>query len=105
MGTNELAEEDDVDSSLFPKRNPKETTPRDTRSTFFDLLTTTQNRSALPTSTLSMHLPAAGDPNELERRVRSAFGPDVESPDDLVLRARQGRAGTAALAPTIDSKT
>ena len=105
MGGSETPEEDEVDSSLFPKRAHTETIHKDSRSTFFDLLTTTHNRSALPTSTLSMHLPAAGDPDELEKRVRSAFGPDVQSPDDLVLRARQGRAGTAAMAPTIDTKT
>lgn len=32
--------------------------------------------------------------------MREAFGPDVESPDDIVLRKRDGRAGTGAVAPT-----
>lgn len=102
----EADDEDDTDTTLFPKATADSATPTKPRSVFFDLLTTTKSGAALPSSSsLSMHLPAEGDVDELERRIRTAFGPDVDSPDDLVLRARQGRAGTAAMAPTVDSKT
>jgi hypothetical protein len=98
-------EVDEVDTTLFPASASSRPTTHTSPSTFFNVLTSTHRKAALPSSTLSMHLPAIGDPDELERRVRTAFGEGVESPDDVVLRARSGRAGTAALAPTIDSKT
>jgi hypothetical protein len=41
-----------------------------------------------------MHI-AVRDRENAGRRVRDAFGPGVESPDDIVLRMRDGRAGTA----------
>lgn len=67
-------------------------------SPFFSIVTssspiTTDSEGDPPLT--NMHLPLVRDPAELERRIREAFGPDVESPDDIVLRARQGRAGTA----------
>lgn len=98
-------EVDEIDETLFPHASTSPASKPDSPSRFFGLLTTAYQRSALPSSTLSMHLPANGHPDDLERRVRSAFGPDVASPDDIVLRARQGRAGTGTVATTIDSKT
>jgi len=71
-------------------------------STFFNLLTkpkqvfTASGPSSEPTTTTSLHLPYVHDPTELERRVQAAFGPGVDSPDDIVLKARGGRAGTTA---------
>jgi elongation factor 1 alpha-like protein len=44
-----------------------------------------------------MHLPVVRDLEQMEKRIRNAFAA-AESPDDVVLRARQGRAGTGALA-------
>jgi hypothetical protein len=104
----EEEEMDQVDTTLFPGNAPTARPPTGTSpSTFFNVLTTSHRKALLPPSALSMHLPAIGDADELEQRVRMAFGNGVESPDDIVLRARSGRAGTAALAPaaTIDSKT
>jgi hypothetical protein len=102
-------EMEEIDESLFPTHasSPPSKTGSLHPSTFFSVMTTTHRKALSPPSNLSMHLPAIGDPDELERRVRSAFGEGVESPDDIVLRARSGRAGTAALAPApaIDSKT
>lgn len=76
----------------FPKQ-PKKTSP------FFNLLTTKCAQHTLidaKPSTVA-HLPYVPNEEELERRVRAAFGPDVESPDDIVLKARGGRAGTRGL--------
>jgi elongation factor 1 alpha-like protein len=44
-------------------------------------------------------------PSAAERRVREAFSPGVESPDDIVLRMRDGRAGTGAAVPPADQKS
>jgi len=71
-------------------------------STFFNLLTKHKHNpnfsapSSEPTSNTSLHLPYVHDSAELDRRVQAAFGPGVESPDDIVLKARGGRAGTTA---------
>ena len=64
----------------------------DPNSAFYDILTTS-TKVITPETTMSLHLPF--DDPHTEERVRAAFGPDVESPDDIVLRARSGRAGTA----------
>lgn len=96
-GAEEEVEIDEVDTTLFPSSTPKASNQSTTSpSTFFNVLTSTHRKPLLPTSELSMHLPAVGDANELQRRIRTAFGEGVESPDDIVLRARSGRGGIAA---------
>jgi elongation factor 1 alpha-like protein len=104
-GAEEEVEIDEVDTTLFPSSTPKAPSQSTTTpSTFFNVLTSTHRKPLLPSSELSMHLPAIGDADELQRRIRTAFGEGVESPDDIVLRARSGRGGiTAPVA--IDSKT
>lgn len=84
---------DDVSSSLFSL--PSSTCRP---SPFFNLLTSVKrtSRPPDPSSSKSLHLPYVDDEEKLESRVRDAFGPDVESPDDIVLKARGGRAGVAA---------
>lgn len=66
-------------------------------SPFFNLLTSVKraSRPPDPSSSKSLHLPYVPDEEKLESRVRDAFGPDVESPDDIVLKARGGRGGAA----------
>jgi len=95
-----------LDDSLFPAcaahaaldniHNIPSPTASRRRSPFFDILTTQIGTSASiadPPAVSEMHLPFVRNPAELERRIREAFGPDAASPDDIVLRARQGRAG------------
>jgi elongation factor 1 alpha-like protein len=96
-------------SYLFAAGPPNKTMHRSRQpSPFFSLLTSAasppdrDSPGAGPGTT--MHLPVVRDQEELERRVRSAFGDGVESPDDVVLRARQGRAGTAALSTAMARK-
>jgi elongation factor 1 alpha-like protein len=104
-GANDEEEIDEVDTTLFPATTPKPPAQSSTSpSTFFNVLTSTHRKPLLPSSELSMHLPAIGDADELQRRIRTAFGEGVESPDDIILRARSGRAGITAPA-AIDSKT
>jgi len=92
-----MVESEPATSGLFafPKQ-PKKTSP------FFNLLTTKCTQTNRVDAKLSAvaHLPYVPDEEELERRVREAFGPDVESPDDIVLKARGGRAGTRVLTET-----
>jgi elongation factor 1 alpha-like protein len=66
-------------------------------TSFFNILTTHTPGAALPEppSLADMHI-AVRDRELAGRRVRDAFGPGVESPDDIVLRKRDGRAGTGA---------
>ena len=76
-------------------------------SPFFAILTATSavsSKSPDPTMTANMHLPVVRDPKELERRIYDAFGAGVESPDDIVLRARQGRSGTAETTRSVKAK-
>jgi len=103
----EEIEIDEIDTSLFPTSAPRVPSQTATSpSTFFNVLTSTHRKALLPSSELSMHLPAIGDADELQRRIRTAFGEGVESPDDIILRARSGRGGIPAPAQvTIDSKT
>ena len=104
-GAEEEVEIDEVDTTLFPSSAPKAPSQSTTTpSTFFNVLTSTHRKPLLPSSELSMHLPAIGDADELQRRIRTAFGEGVESPDDIVLRARSGRGGIPAQV-AIDSKT
>ena len=94
---------DDSTSDLFP-RSTTPTLP--TRSPFFTLLTGSNPAPRLPSDRIDgsdLHLPFVRDRTELEQRVYRAFGPDVQSPDDIMLQARQGRAGTTGMAPKISS--
>ena len=85
-------------SSLFSSAPRTSSRP----STFFSILTKPRPGSSStappsePTTSTSLHLPYVHDSAELDRRVQAAFGPGVESPDDIVLKARGGRAGTTA---------
>lgn len=83
-----------VSSSLFSFAPGPSCRP----SPFFNLLTTHKHQTPLmaPSSSTKLHLPFVKDEERLEQRVREAFGPGVESPDDIVLKARGGRAGTTA---------
>lgn len=85
-------------NALFPSTSP--TKPTRT-SPFFNIITSTAatrlSDEKPPGSASSMHLPVVRDLEQMELRIRNAFTA-AESPDDVVLRARQGRAGTGALA-------
>ena len=78
-------------SALFSPASTSSSQP----SPFFNLLTnhTTQSNAVASSSTSRLNLPYVKDEDELEKRVRRAFGPDVDSPDDIVLKARGGRTG------------
>ncbi|KAK4684503.1 hypothetical protein P7C73_g5670, partial [Tremellales sp. Uapishka_1] len=88
------------DSLLFPTTLARQSTP----TAFFHLLTSTKTTAHLPTSTSTIppniHLPMVRNPDEVEQRIKDAFGEGVESPDDIVLKKREGRAGTGTLNPT-----
>ncbi|KAK1925077.1 hypothetical protein DB88DRAFT_437513 [Papiliotrema laurentii] len=75
-----------VSSSLFSFAPGPSCRP----SPFFNLLTTHKHQTPLmaPSSSTKLHLPFVKDEKRLEQRVREAFGPGVESPDDIVLKAR-----------------
>lgn len=76
-------------------------------STFFSLLTTHKSGTSPPPeppSLENMHIVVRGDAAAAHQRVREAFGPGVESPDDIVLRTRDGRAGTGSIAPGSEAK-
>ena len=99
----------DEPSDLFPGSTAAETaiaTPQ--ASSFFGLITSASPKDeALYTQlddVLSIHLPIVENQDALEYRVRTAFGSNIQSPDDIVLSARQGRAGTAGLAAKSTSK-
>ena len=81
----ETAELFATSSTVFSPR------PHHRDSSFFHILTSSDPRPLQPVTDLSIHLPF--DSAGLEKRVMDAFGPDTQSPDDIVLRARQGRAG------------
>jgi hypothetical protein len=94
-------EPQDEQSDLFPAS--PEAPP--SSSPFFSILTSPNAKSlpvaGAPSRTAPLpHLPHVKNQEELEQRIRAAFGPDVESPDDIVLRARQGRGGVTT-APEI----
>lgn len=103
------AEMDGTMSGLFAPYSMEETSPHPPKaahrpSPFFDILTSTSTvgpKPPDPSPFSSMHLPVVRDPAELRRRIREAFGPDVESPDDVVLRARQARASVSKQAPKV----
>ncbi|WVR05363.1 hypothetical protein IAU60_002377 [Kwoniella sp. DSM 27419] len=69
-------------------------------SAFFTILTktTSKDTSAPIPGVLNLHVPLATDVADLKERFEHAF---AESPDELVLRKRQGRAGTAEMATAI----
>jgi hypothetical protein len=74
-------------------------------SVFFSLLTSHKQAAVPdPPSLANMHIAVRGDLAAAEQRVREAFGPGVESPDDIVLRARQGRGGTGGEGETKEAK-
>lgn len=85
--------------SLFPSSSSTKAPV----STFFSILTTHTPENGPPEtpSLENMHIAVRGDPTAAVGRVRDAFGPGTESPDDIVLRTRDGRAGTgqSAAAP------
>ncbi|BEI97237.1 hypothetical protein CcaverHIS631_0208260 [Cutaneotrichosporon cavernicola] len=87
------AEPADEEWEFLPKA--KIAQARATPSVFFSLLTTRKQAAVIPDppSLANMHIAVRGDRAAAEKRVREAFGPGVESPDDIVLRARAGRAG------------
>lgn len=66
------------------------------KSPFFSILTARSRPEMDDIVVENIHLPPARDPTKLADRIRDAFA-GAESPDDVVLRARQGRAGTAGL--------
>ncbi|WVQ71889.1 hypothetical protein IAR50_001431 [Cryptococcus sp. DSM 104548] len=100
---------DDVISSLF--NAPLSPAPsRDTfgPSPFFSILTTTSHphekaNGNLPPEPVSvnLHAPLETDLSRLVKQFESAFG---ESPDEIVLKKRQGRAGTGNLDASVSAK-
>ena len=93
-----INQDDDI-SGLFCHINGNSTRPPELKqapSPFFGILTSTLSADSTPSDThliTNLHLPMHCDPAEYEERMRKAFGPGVDSPDDAVLRARQGRVG------------
>lgn len=87
------------DTGLFPRPSASATSPP---SAFFDAVTATARRKAVEPGhfALNAHFPTISQSEEVDRRMASAFGPNAQSPDDVVLRARQGRGGSAAKAKT-----
>ncbi|BEJ12368.1 hypothetical protein CspHIS471_0208280 [Cutaneotrichosporon sp. HIS471] len=86
------AEPADEEWKLLPKA--KVAQARSSPSVFFSLLTTRKQTAVPdPPSLANMHIAVRGDLAAAAKRVREAFGPGVESPDDVVLRARDGQAG------------
>nr|XP_031861142.1 uncharacterized protein CI109_003503 [Kwoniella shandongensis]KAA5528214.1 hypothetical protein CI109_003503 [Kwoniella shandongensis] len=76
-------------------------------SPFFSIITstaTTANDQQPPEigTVASLHVPLATDLTTLTKRFEEAF---TESPDEIVLRKRQGRAGTADLTPVVKKQT
>ncbi|OCF45383.1 elongation factor 1 alpha-like protein [Kwoniella heveanensis CBS 569] len=65
-------------------------------SSFFSIITSAASSRLHPTETgvANLHVPLATDVAVLAKRFEAAF---AESPDEVVLRKRQGRAGTAEL--------
>lgn len=87
-------------SALFSVVVPTKKQP-DAPSTFFSMLTkpAVDAPSAQQPSLAHMHIAVRGDLAAAEQRVRAAFGPDVESPDDIILRKQEGRVATGGDAP------
>ncbi|ORX33788.1 hypothetical protein BD324DRAFT_643762 [Kockovaella imperatae] len=71
--------------------------PTDADSSFFDILTAPITKELEPVSSVSLHLPF--DDLRLEDRVREAFGADVLSPDDIVLRAQAAAKSSGLSTP------
>lgn len=73
-------------------------------STFFSMLT--KPPVELPPekqpSLAHMHIAVRGDLAAAEQRVREAFGPGVESPDDIILRKQDGRVATGGGAHSVE---
>ncbi|WVF71966.1 hypothetical protein IAT40_006776 [Kwoniella sp. CBS 6097] len=85
----------DPASDLFSTASfspPKSSGP----SSFFSIITSTASPDAHPAETgvANLHVPLATDIASLAKRFEVAF---AESPDEIILRKRQGRAGTAEL--------
>ncbi|WWC69235.1 uncharacterized protein I206_103172 [Kwoniella pini CBS 10737] len=95
QGTNEATPDatPDIFSIIPPPLKPK---PTLSPSTFFSILTTTKNHGERQNEVeiTNLHVPLATDIASLTKRFETAF---AESPDEIVLRKRQGRAGTADL--------
>lgn len=85
--------EDEV-SALFSVIVPTKTSAAP--STFFSMLTKPAVELPLDKqpSLAHMHIAVRGDLAAAEQRVREAFGPGVESPDDIILRKQEGRVAT-----------
>jgi elongation factor 1 alpha-like protein len=92
MGELAVHDEDEATKTYFRGIDK----PRAAKSPFFSILTSTARSPPDDVSIDNIHLPPSRDPERLATRIRTAFA-DAESPDDVVLRARQGRAGTAGL--------
>ncbi|WWC60885.1 uncharacterized protein I303_103461 [Kwoniella dejecticola CBS 10117] len=96
-GANKVAEADeppDIFTNVSP--SPHKSKTSSSPSTFFSLLTSTKANSE-PNASMevtNLHVPLATDIATLTKRFEEAF---AESPDEIVLRKRQGRAGTADL--------
>jgi elongation factor 1 alpha-like protein len=88
--------------SLNHAKMPSSTVKPRKSSAFFSIITSTSRvtvETGDVTSTTNIHLPPSRDPSKLENRIKLAFE-GAESPDDVVLKARQGRAGTAGMTAT-----
>ncbi|WRT67352.1 uncharacterized protein IL334_004323 [Kwoniella shivajii] len=87
-------------NDIFPSFTPSPKTRNTAPSTFFSILTSTSSfdSSKDETGITNLHVPLATDISELTKRFEQAF---AESPDEIVLRKRQGRAGTADLATAV----
>ncbi|WWD09904.1 hypothetical protein V865_008033 [Kwoniella europaea PYCC6329] len=90
----------DIFSAFTIPQTPKSHLSSSSPSTFFSILTSTssadQNKTDMEITNL--HVPLATDISALTKRFEEAF---AESPDEVVLRKRQGRAGTADLNTTV----
>lgn len=95
--------EDDTEDIIYTPRNSLFSSPTaksKSASPFFAIITSTASSRAAedrPPPGSSLHITVTGDVDKVEKRIRDAFA-QAQSPDDIVLQARQGRAGTGALA-------
>lgn len=106
MATDPVDPDVEERSSLFSSATSN---PASAKSPFFETLTSTAQRRPTEQKSFAMnaHFPTISMPDEVDQRVRTIFGEGTESPDDIVLRARQGRGGAAApaVAGTFVAKT
>lgn len=96
-----------------PEGVPEPEDPETEMSSLFSVVVPTKKTSTAPSSFFSMltkpavelppekqpslahmHIAVRGDFSAAEQRVREAFGPGVESPDDIILRKQDGRVAT-----------